>query len=702
MFLHPWAIVLGIAAIGLPVAIHWLTKPRPVRMPLSTLRFVREAVRQHRARHRLRDFTVLALRTLAVMLVAFAIARPKLGEEPLVSDSQTGSAVRVVVLDVSQSMAALNHGVEAIERARTIAEEHLRYRSGLRVNLILAGAVPRAAFSQPSQNFEALRDELSQAQVRPERLDINRAIANAGEMLAPDSRDDRRRRELVVISDFQRSNWARADFSPLPRQTQIQLESTSTETTPGNIALLRSQVQRRTAVGDETQLEVEIGNYSLVSQRITVEVAIGEATFRVEGLCPPNRRTTLSQEIQLQQVGWQAGSARLVGVEDALAADNERAFVVEVTEKPTYVLLTRQSARQRPSSSYYLERALAPSSRPGERAPVDIVRVDPAEIDRESLTAADLLIIDHPGKITAETIRLLAGLLRRGRPVLYVAGEQIDATNLRLLVEAAGGGLQMPVEFAPPPQGQPRRELFLTSVRDDVAPFDVFGDSRQAITGRLRFGGGLNSRRRENTLDDDVLATYSDGTACLVLTSSDAGALAVLNADLNRSNLPTSGAFVPLLDQLVQRLLQSRAAVTAAWSGEPVVVRLPSGIGTASELQIVGPNPNETESISPGELVDEGIGVVWRWPSPDKQGVYRVQRREETVFALPIGLPAEESQLESLSPDVLKNRLAGTLAVHYRSATGGSGRRDALWTWLLTACVVSIIGEFVSLTVLRS
>jgi len=701
MFLHPWAVVLGIAAVGLPFAVHWLTTPRPTRMPLSTLRFVLEAVRQHRARHRLRDFIVLALRTAAVLLVAFAIARPKLGEEPLVSDSQTGSAIRVVVLDVSQSMAALHHGVEAIERARTIAAEHLRYRPGLRVNLILAGASARTAFEQPSQNFEALRDELSQASVRPERLDINRAIAKAAEMLATDSEDDRRR-ELVVISDFQRSNWARADFSPLPQQTQIQLEATGAEAAPANIALLRSQIQQRTAIGGATQFEIEIGNYSPLPQRITAEVAIGDATFRVEGMCPPNRRTTLAQEIQLQQTGWQVGTARLTGIEDALAADNERALVVEVTAKPTYALLTRQSAGQRPSSSYYLERALAPDSQLGERASVDIVRVDPANIDRERLTAADLLVIDHPGKFAAEDISLLAGLLRRGRPVLYVAGEAIDATNLRLLVEAAGGGLQMPVDFAPPPQDQSRRDLFLTSVQQDVAPFDVFGDSRQAITARLRFGGGLTSNRLENTLDDDLLATYSDGTACLVLTSSDAGALAVLNVDLSRSNLPTSEAFVPLLDQLVQRLLQRRAAVTGAMGGEPVVVRLPSGIGAASELQIVGPQPSESELISLGEIADEGIGTVWRWPSPDKPGVYRVERGDETVFALPVGLSAEESPLESLSPDVLKNRLAGTLAVHYRSATDPSGQRDVLWTWLLVACVVCIVGEFVTLTAFRS
>src|SRR5260370_18748831 len=78
-FLHPWAIGLGIAAAVLPVMIHWLTRPRPVRLPLSTIRFVREAVQQRRARNRLRDWLVLGLRTLAVLFLAWAVARPLVG-----------------------------------------------------------------------------------------------------------------------------------------------------------------------------------------------------------------------------------------------------------------------------------------------------------------------------------------------------------------------------------------------------------------------------------------------------------------------------------------------------------------------------------------------------------------------------------------------------------------------------------------------
>ena len=90
-----------------------------------------------------------------------------------------------------------------------------------------------------------MRDALASAQPRPEALNLKAAIDAAGEMLAKTSPDHRR--ELVVISDFQRSNWATADFSPLPKDTVIQLQSVAPKQTPANLAVLRAGVRGRSA-----------------------------------------------------------------------------------------------------------------------------------------------------------------------------------------------------------------------------------------------------------------------------------------------------------------------------------------------------------------------------------------------------------------------------------------------------------------------
>ncbi len=578
----------------MPLLIHWLTRPRPARMPLSTLRFVREAVRQRRSWHRLRDAVLLTLRTLAVLLLALAVARPQWGERLQMLDLREGDAVRVVVLDVSQSIAARAGAIEQIERGRTMAANYVRYQPGLAANLILAGARPQAVFDSPSTNFDALRDELAHCRALPERMDVNRALDMAARMLAPASESDHRRRELVVVSDFQRSSWAKADFSPLPADTQIQFESTAPTDPLANLAILR--VEGRTAGSQaSTQLEVNVGNYSPTARKITVEVTIDGLSRRLAGTCPPGRRTTLTEEIGTRQPGWQSGEARLVGVDDALAADNVYPFVLHVRPRPTFVLMTRQPMGRKATSSLFVECALAPAARNlRKQGAVDsssprVVRVDPATMDRTTLAAGDLILPDHPGKLADETIKLLAGLLHRGRPILYVTSELIDATNLKRLCEEAGSGLQLPVEFSPPPAGQARRDLFLASVRRDSPPFDVFGDSLTPLIGQLRFSGGLGSRRLDTGVDSDVLAAYNDGSAAMVLTSSDAGALAVINADLAASNLPKTSAFVPLLAELVEQMLDRNRAADSVVCGEPLVAHLPAESGMAAGLRIRGP-----------------------------------------------------------------------------------------------------------------
>lgn len=704
-FVHPWAIWVGVAAAGLPLVIHLLTRPRPVRMPLSTLRFVHEAIKQRRARHRLRDLLILGLRTLAVLLLALAVARPQSRQQPPPPGQHQGSVVRVVVVDTSQSMAATERAVQAIERARTTAAGFLRYRPGLSANLILAAAAPKAVFARPSTNFDALRDQLTRCRPLPERLNVRRALELAAEMLTPQSPRDRRRFELVVVSDFQRTNWAGADFSLLPEKTEIRLESVAPPLPPANVAMLGVDCRQQNVPGRTIRLAVEVGNFSPAPRRVTVEVDLGERICRLEGTCPAKGgRATLTDEIRYRQQGWLSGEARLLGVDDALADDDVRPLAVQVRPRPVYVLVTRQPSTLRPSSSHFLECGLVPDARLKEKAAAGLTRVDPSQLDRRALAPATLILLDHPGKLSGEAIGLLAGLMRRGRPILYVASEPIDATNLKRLAEAAGGGLQMPVEFTPPPSGRSRRDLFLASVQRDVPPFGVFGDNLTAITSRLRFAGGLGSRRLEGALDDDVLASYSDGTTCMTLSFSDAGALAVINADLAASNLPKTPAFVPLLEELVARMLGSDRAGRSAVCGEQLVAHLPADVETSRGLQIVGPQSPGAES-SPqafGTLTDERIGVVWHWPRPTPPGVYRVQRDEAPVFAMAVAVPAEESDLEALRPEVLKDRLAAGRKLYYHSATGEAAGRDDAWTWFLTASAVCLLGAIGAMLAFRT
>jgi len=715
MFVNPWAILIGVLAAGLPLAVHFLTRPRPVRMPLSTIKFVHEAVLHRRTRHRLRDAVVLAMRCLAVLLVALAVARPFLGQAGLSTVDDQADLVRVVVLDVSQSLAATSHGIEAFERARSLAAGQLEYRRGMKADLILAGARPASIFKRASSNFQVLRDELSKARVKPEKSAVQEALNLASEIIAREDDSKGLRREVVIVSDFQRSNWAAADFSVLPEGTRIELQSVAPAETPPNLAILRVAAQGRAEVGRDLRLEVEVANYSESPQTVTVEVLLGGASVQLSGLCGPNLKTVLTGELPLHETGWQTGEARLLGVSDALAADNVRACVFDVRPAPRLALVTRESAAKRPSASYFIERAVAPvpgasgdgagPEAAGEvpsSATGGLLRLDPAKLDREAVGSADLVIVVQPGRLAEDSINQLVGVVRRGRGILYVASDAADAVNLRQIAAATSGILKFPVEFAPPAARQPRRNLFLAEMQKDQPPFQIFGDELPALVETLRFSGGLDSRRLEGALAEDILGQYSDRSVFLASATLNAGGFVVLNADLTASNLPMSPLYVPLLGEIVQKLLGQGRRAGEIPCGEPFALSLPPDAAAAAELTIAGPARGDGSPVdgeaAVGDLADDGAGVMWKGDAAGRPGAYRVMHKNSPIFAVAAAIPAEESDLRTIPAKVFEERLAGGREVHFRSLSGlGADERDTVWSWLAVACVVCLVGELAAL-----
>ncbi|MCH7989861.1 MAG: hypothetical protein IID46_12030 [Planctomycetes bacterium] len=202
-------------------------------------------------------------------------------------------------------------------------------------------------------------------------------------------------------------------------------------------------------------------------------------------------------------------------------------------------------------------------------------------------------------------------------------------------------------------------------------------------------------------MEDDILASLSDRSALLVVTSSDAGALAVLNADLESSNLYQSPIYVPLLAELVQNyLLPRRQGIGETACGETFVIDLPAEAGSLQGLKLTGPSQH---TDNPGTLSQESHGVVWSAEALSETGIYQVKRREKTEYALAVAVPAEESDLRPLAADVFKERLAGGRSIQYRSMENLRGEEsDRIWTWLAIACMVCLMGEVVTLKLFRT
>src|SRR5438876_12381538 len=104
-FANPW-LLAGLAAVGLPILIHYLTRARPRRVAFPPFKFLLEAGAGQQAIHRLRTFILLALRSLAVLALVLLFARPIIKPSGAGANPKTKERV-ILILDASLSMRAV-------------------------------------------------------------------------------------------------------------------------------------------------------------------------------------------------------------------------------------------------------------------------------------------------------------------------------------------------------------------------------------------------------------------------------------------------------------------------------------------------------------------------------------------------------------------------------------------------------------------
>src|SRR5262249_48360119 len=101
-FLNPW-MLLGAAAVGVPIAVHFFYRARYRPVPWGAMKFLRLSIEQTSRRLRFQELILLILRCLVLFLLALALSRP--ASRLLGGSGGRGEAVDAVfVIDTSYSM----------------------------------------------------------------------------------------------------------------------------------------------------------------------------------------------------------------------------------------------------------------------------------------------------------------------------------------------------------------------------------------------------------------------------------------------------------------------------------------------------------------------------------------------------------------------------------------------------------------------
>lgn len=577
-FLVP-AFLAGGLAVLVPLVLHLRRREQLPRLPFSDVRFLRGAPVAHARRRRLREWLLLALRMLALLLLAFAFARPFLSDPDGTSLSQPAT---VVLIDTSFSMSTPGQiartrafALEAIDAA---PDDHvvgvMTFDDQAHVVAELGGRVAaRAAVERLGPGLRGTR--------------YATGLAGASALLGA------RRGRVVVVTDLQAGGWDAGD-ARVSEGVDVVLRDVGAPEGNVGVVSLESVPGGTVAVVSRT---------GVVPDGTTAALAVDGEVLAEVVLAPELGSTVVDFPVVLPDAG-----VATVSVTDGVGYEvDDRRFRLLDPPEPARVLLVSDDRVPRDDDAvFYLQRALGPGAGLGAFAP-QVVGADAVAV------SADL--VGSAGDVGAVVLTGARGLGRRGRE------------RLAAFVRAGGGLLVLGGDALGPASsnelfdGDP--ELGLGEPLTHAEPVTLIGRAPRhpIMRGLGRLAGALGQARFRRTRPiaagtGQVLAQFGDGRPALVEHVAGAGRVLVFGADLGAtaSDFPRRVTFVPFLHETLAYLTSGEGRPREFVVGDqPAEVADQVGVVMSADgvrRYVVNVDPRESDpTVVSAERFTAAVGV---------------------------------------------------------------------------------------------
>lgn len=674
-FLAP-ALLAALLATAIPVIVHLVQREQRRVQAFPSLMFLSRIQSRAVRRRAIRNWPLLALRVLAFALIALAFARPFLPAPAAAGAGTDRSRDVVILLDRSASMGYGDHWRRAQEAARGVVKG---LAPGDAASVVFFDTdVEVAVRSEAGRG--ALIAAVDRARPGPRGTRFGAALRAAAGLFDATSPS---RREVVLISDFQKTGWDAAQDARLPAGTVLTTIPIA-ESAPTNAALVGLTFERQAGPkGTLVTASARVANYGprrVVDRGMTLDVDGLRVDAQRLSVEPGSAATVPFAPFALGARGARV-TARLAP--DALAADDGFHAVVEAGGEVAVLIL--DSAGAAPDASLYLARALDVSATP--RFATRITRVDRATPDE--MAAAAVVVLNDARPPAGAAGRALASAVHDGAGLLVVLGERSAWTEgyFDLLPGKLGAAVDRDAS----------RGGVVGSIDLSHPAFEIFSAPRS---------GDLSAARvfRYRTLEAPprVLARFDDGGVALAERRVSRGTVIAWTSTLDGrwNDLPLKPVFVPFVHRLITylgRFAEPRAWYLVGEAFDPAQAppRLADGRrALTGSFTALSPQGRPVEPMSAGSS---------RTIPLDETGFYEVRppgaARDAVVVAVN-GLPSE-SDLSPLDLEELKARVGSPppgseRAIGHEIGMEERERRQSLWWYVLAAGLLLLTIEAVA------
>jgi hypothetical protein len=426
-FLNPF-VLFGLAAASIPILLHLLNKRKLRTVEFSSLSFLKELQKSTMRKITLRQWLLLLLRTLFIILVVFAFSRPVL-QGTFSGFGSRAKTTMVLIVDDSYSMSLENQQGMYLKQARDAALHVLgMMKDGDDVLLIKLSDVPQTVV-EPTRDPTRIRASLQELKVNPKHRTIEDAIRLASRLLA-ESRNFNK--EIYIFTDAQRSTFlndagtdaressgklfdARTKFFVLPLNDK-HFENCGIEKVNPHSSLLQP--------GKAASIEASIKNYGVspVANRLASLVVNGSRVMQKTVSIGPGTSVPVEFSFTPSRAGFQRCEIELE--DDLLEADNRFYFTLYVPEQIRIALIADDET-QTPFVNAALA-ALATAGGSESKLFLSVSQFLPGRLSSSALNDADLVLACGVEEYGTNDAQMIAMAMQNGTGLLFFPGSHMN------------------------------------------------------------------------------------------------------------------------------------------------------------------------------------------------------------------------------------------------------------------------------------
>ncbi|MDQ2899284.1 MAG: BatA domain-containing protein [Acidobacteriota bacterium] len=647
----PWFLA-GLAAVGLPIYVHLLRKHKTTPLPFSSLMFFERRTQSSIKHRRLQYLLLFALRTLFVILLVLAFARPFLESSTVVA-ARGGRLIEICV-DDSFSMRQGDRFARAKKDALATLDG---MRAADRAQIIAFDREARL-LTEMTSDGSALRGAVNSIEPGDGASSYAELVRTAGQTPGPP-------REMHIFSDMQKTSMP-SSFSDLQLKegTKLVPHAEASQSIP-NFFVESVHAPRHVYDPKRVRMRATVAGHGNAMATRRVSLVVNGKTLETKPVAvPPDGRGSVEFLSMDATYGLNKGEVRIDSA-DAFPQDDHFYFSAERSD-PRPALFVHDARDTR--SLIYFRTALESSNEPA-------FKLEPVVTEQSANLVPSkyaFVVLSDTGSLPAKFDEALRDYVQKGGSVLIALGKTTSGLRRVPVADLAITG-----ERYASPEGQRfQSAAYLDSLHPAIRRAQRWEGVKFFQAVKVDPGGSR------------VAAKLSDDTPLLIDKPIGDGRVLVFASTFDNlaNDFPLHVAFVPFIEQTSHYLggLDDTPANYAVGS----YVDLRSAREKGGAVEVIGPDGQRALSLSESTkaqtiaLTHEGFYDIRRPSGRHELAAVNPDRRESD-FAI---VPTETLQLWENTGKAPVQNTPGAEPVH---------ESIDLWWYVLLAALILAVAESV-------